>query len=74
MRDYSNSPDVGAYVGRCNKLQTGCRDLQSDMLRELEVVDVLMIKPASEAKEEIKSLRKTIKKRNDIKVSQVRHN
>ena len=59
---------VGTVVAQCNKLQTEAQDLQSDMLQELETVDALMIKPAVQAREEMQHMRRTIKKRNEVKV------
>lgn len=43
-------------------------DLKKDLMEEVNMVDIKMIKPAQEAKDYLQPLKKTIKKREDRKV------
>jgi hypothetical protein len=44
-------------------------ELKKDLMAEVNMVDVRMIRPAQEAKDHLQPLKKTIKKREDRKVS-----
>ena len=43
--------------------------MKKDLMAEVNMVDIRMIKPAQEAKDYLQPLKKTIKKREDRKVS-----
>lgn len=49
-------------------------DLKKDLMEEVNMVDIKMIKPAQEAKDYLQPLKKTIKKREDRKVGLNRPN
>lgn len=53
---------------RTNRLRDEYEELCKDLLEELNTVDQRMIQPASQAKEFMMPLKKTIKKRDDRKV------
>ena len=55
-------------MARTSKLQTSYDELRTDLLEEVAMVDLRIIKPATEAKDCIQPLKKIIKKREDRKV------
>lgn len=57
-----------ANLERVTKLQEAYVELKSDMLEEVNQVDDRIIKPAQDARDYIKPMKKTVKKRQDRKV------
>ena len=55
-------------LARTNRLRKEYDELRNDLIEELGAVDTRMTKPASQAKESLAPMKKTIKKRNDKKV------
>ena len=55
-------------LSRTTKLQSAYEELKADLLEEVNMVDMKIIKPAMEAKDWIQPLKKVIKKREDRKV------
>lgn len=55
-------------MGRTSKLQRNYEELRTDLLEEINNVELRIIKPAQEAKDCIQPLKKVIKKRGDRKV------
>lgn len=55
-------------MGRTTKLQSLYVDLRNDLLEEVDLAEIRIIKPATQAKEGIQPLKKVIKKRGDRKV------
>ena len=55
-------------MGRTTKLQGLYVDLRNDLLEEIDLTEIRIIKPAIQAKEGIQPLKKVIKKRGDRKV------
>ena len=53
---------------RTSKLQRNYEELRTDLLEEIDNVELRIIKPAQQAKECIQPLKKVIKKRGDRKV------
>ena len=53
---------------RTSKLQRNYEELRTDLLEEVDNVELRIIKPAQQAKECIQPLKKVIKKRGDRKV------
>ena len=53
---------------RVAKLQEAYAELKTDLLEELNMVDIRIIKPATDAKEWLQPMKKVIKKREDRKV------
>jgi len=62
-------PTPPETLARTNKLYEEYEDLRRDLLAEVNAVDDRMIRPAQEAKDFLQPLKKTIKKREDKKVS-----
>jgi hypothetical protein len=56
-------------LGRTNRMRKEYDDLREEMIQELEVVEERMSQPAENAKSYLAPMKKTIKKRNDKKVS-----
>ncbi|CDM35969.1 hypothetical protein DTO013E5_5471 [Penicillium roqueforti] len=54
-------------LARTNRLRKEYDELRNDLIEELGAVDTRMTKPASQAKESLAPMKKTIKKRNDKK-------
>ena len=54
---------------RAAKLQEAYAELKTDLLEEVNMVDVRIMKPATDAKEYLHPMKKVIKKREDRKVS-----
>lgn len=59
-----------ATMSRTARLREEYEDLKRDLLDEVNLVDARMVKPATEAHEHLQPMKKTIKKREDRKVSQ----
>lgn len=59
-------------LARTNRLYEEYESLRKDLLEEVSAVDDRMIQPAQQVKELLVPLKKTIKKREDKKVSIVR--
>ncbi|PYH38255.1 BAR and SH3 domain-containing protein [Aspergillus neoniger CBS 115656] len=57
-----------ATLARTNKLREHYEDLRKDLLGDLAAIDDRMIRPASQAREFISPVKKTIKKRDDRKL------
>ncbi|GKZ22004.1 hypothetical protein AbraIFM66951_007199 [Aspergillus brasiliensis] len=57
-----------ATLARTNKLREYYEDLRKDLLDDLAAIDDRMIRPASQAREFISPVKKTIKKRDDRKL------
>ena len=55
-------------MSRTTKLQEGYAELKADLVEEINLVDIRIIGPATDAKEYIQPLKKVIKKRGDRKV------
>ena len=55
-------------LGRTVRLQEELESLKQDLLEEVNLVDTRMVKPATEAREFLQPMKKTIKKREDKKV------
>lgn len=55
-------------MGRTSKLQRNYEELRTDLLEEMNNVELRIIKPAQEAKDCLQPLKKVIKKRGDRKV------
>ena len=53
---------------RTSKLQRNYEELRTDLLEEIDNIELRIIKPAQEAKDSIQPLKKVIKKRGDRKV------
>ncbi|KAF9894088.1 hypothetical protein FE257_009061 [Aspergillus nanangensis] len=66
-------PTPEATVTRTNKLSDEYEELHKELMEELTAVDERMIQPASQAKEFIAPLKKTIKKRDDKKLDYERY-
>ncbi|EAU31534.1 conserved hypothetical protein [Aspergillus terreus NIH2624] len=62
-----------ATIVRTNKLHDEYEELRKDLMEELAAVDQRMIQPASQAKEFMSPLKKTIKKRDDRKLDYERY-
>lgn len=58
-----------AILARTNRLRRDYDELRGDIQQELDSVEVRMTQPAEDAKNYIIPMKKTIKKRNDKKVS-----
>ena len=58
-------------LDRVTKLQEAYAELTTDLLEEINVVDVRLIKPATEAKDWLQPMKKVIKKRQDRKVGMI---
>lgn len=58
-----------AILARTNRLRREYDELRGDLQQELDAVEVRMTQPAEDAKNYILPMKKTIKKRNDTKVS-----
>lgn len=56
-------------LARTNRLRKEYDDLRTDLVNELGAVDTRMSQPAAQAKESLAPMKKTIKKRNNKKVS-----
>lgn len=61
-----------ATLARTNRMRREYDELRTDMIQELNDVDTRMTQPAISAKGYLAPMKKTIKKRNDKKVSQSR--
>ena len=55
-------------VERTAKLLQTYEELKTDLLEEVNMVDVRIVKPATEAKDYLHPMKKVIKKREDRKV------
>lgn len=63
-----------AILARTNRLRREYDELRGELSQELNAVEERMTQPAENAKESLIPMKKTIKKRNDKKVSdQLRH-
>lgn len=60
-------------IGRTSRLKTEYEDLKRDLTEELNDVQIKMIGPAQEAKDNLQLARKTIKKREDKKLDYERY-
>jgi amphiphysin len=60
-------------LDRTRKLQGVYADLKTDLLEEVAMMDARIIKPATEAKDCLQPLRKTIKKRENKRVDWERY-
>lgn len=67
------APTPEATLARTNKLREHYEDLRKDLLGDLAAIDDRMIRPASQAREFISPVKKTIKKRDDRKVRIISH-
>jgi len=56
-------------MARIIRMREEYEELKKDLMAEVNMVDIRMIKPAQEAKDYLQPLKKTIKKREDRKVS-----
>jgi hypothetical protein len=56
-------------LARTRRLREEYEELRTELTEELNAVDQRMIRPASQAKEDMTPLKKTIKKREDRKVA-----
>lgn len=56
-------------LARTSRLRKEYDELRTDLVEELGAVDTRMTQPAAQAKESLAPMKKTIKKRNDKKVS-----
>lgn len=56
-------------LARTNRLRKEYDELRTDLVEELNAVETRMTQPAAHAKESLAPMKKTIKKRNDKKVS-----
>jgi hypothetical protein len=61
-------------LNRTNRLRREYDELRTDLVEELGAVDTRMAQPAAQAKESLLPMKKTIKKRNDKKVGNLKHN
>ena len=61
-------PTPESTMERAAKLQEAYAELKTDLLEEVNKVDVMLVKPAMEARDYIQPLKKVIKKREDKKV------
>lgn len=61
-------PTPQNIMERTTTLKDAYEALKTDLLEEVNMVDSKMVKPATEAKEYIQSLKKTIKNRENKKV------
>lgn len=55
-------------MARTSKLQAAYDELRTDLLEEVNNVELRIIKPATDAKDSIQPLKKVIRKRGDKKV------
>jgi len=62
-----------AQLDRSYKLKQAYIELKADLLEEVNMMDARIIKPASEAKEYIQPIKKTIKKRENKRLDYERH-
>jgi hypothetical protein len=63
------APTPEATLARTRRLREEYEELRKELAEELNAVDQRMIRPASQAKEYLAPLKKTIKKREDRKVA-----
>ncbi|OJJ02143.1 hypothetical protein ASPVEDRAFT_656491 [Aspergillus versicolor CBS 583.65] len=66
-------PTPEATLARSSKIRVEYEDLKKDLFEQLNGIDERMIDPASQAKELLTPLKKTIKKRQDKKLDYERH-
>lgn len=64
-------PTPQATLARTTKLREHYEDLRKELLDELAAMEERMIRPASQAREYLGSVKKTIRKRDDRKVRTV---
>jgi amphiphysin len=62
-----------AQLDRSYKLQQAYTELKTDLLEEVNMMDARIIRPASDAKEYIQPIKKTIKKRENKRLDYERH-
>jgi amphiphysin len=62
-----------AQLDRSYKLQQVYTELKTDLLEEVNMMDARIIRPASDAKEYIQPIKKTIKKRENKRLDYERH-
>lgn len=62
-----------AQLDRTAKLKVVYADLKTDLLEEVAMMDARIIKPATDAKDFLQPLRKTIKKRENKRVDWERY-
>ncbi|GIC89701.1 BAR and SH3 domain-containing protein [Aspergillus udagawae] len=67
------SPTPEATLARTRRLREEYEELRKELAEELNAVDQRMIRPASQAKEYLAPLKKTIKKRDDRKLDYERY-
>ncbi|PKX97030.1 BAR and SH3 domain-containing protein [Aspergillus novofumigatus IBT 16806] len=67
------APTPEATLARTRRLREEYEELRKELAEELNAVDQRMIRPASQAKEYLAPLKKTIKKREDRKLDYERH-
>ncbi|KXJ90581.1 hypothetical protein Micbo1qcDRAFT_71325 [Microdochium bolleyi] len=65
-RPHTATPEL--LLERTLKLREAYNDLKTDLLEEIEAVDAKVVKPVSEARESIAPVRKTIKKREKLRL------
>ncbi|KAL4890331.1 hypothetical protein BDV59DRAFT_96459 [Aspergillus ambiguus] len=70
---HNPAPTPETTMVRTNKLHDEYEELRKDLIEELTAVDQRMIQPASQAREFIAPLKKTIKKRDDRKLDYERY-
>lgn len=56
------------HLVKASRLESAYAELQQELAEEVASIDARLLKPATEAKEGLKCLRKVIKKREDRKV------
>ncbi|PYI08023.1 hypothetical protein BO78DRAFT_365407 [Aspergillus sclerotiicarbonarius CBS 121057] len=66
-------PTPQATLARTNKLREHYEDLRKELLGELAAIDERMIRPASQAREYLSTVKKTIRKRDDRKLDYERY-
>jgi hypothetical protein len=62
-----------AQLDRSLKLKQAYTELKTDLLEEVNMTDVRIIKPATDAKEYIQPIKKTIKKRENKRLDYERY-
>lgn len=63
------------YLDKASGLRSAYSEFRADLMAEVNMIDVKLVKPAADAKEHLRPLKKVIKKREDCKVcvSERRH-
>lgn len=61
-------PTPKRYLDKASELRSAYAEFRADLIREVNMIDAKLVKPAADAKEHLRPLKKVIKKREDSKV------